>query len=247
MDISYMPKTDDGYHLLVVAREYLSGWTEARPLKQGTSEKVADFFYEEVICRFGTPESVVVDGGAENKKWTDLLLKRYNIRKITVTPYHAAANGVIERGHRPIGDALSKLTACSDEPKEMWIDHLPAVLWADRITVRRTTGYSPFRLMFGQDAVLPIELENLTWNNANWIQGIDDTASLIAARARQLERRREDIDVAIQNLKESRDANKRYFDQAANLRAEDLQIGDLALVHETKIEQSHGAKLDARW
>ena len=129
----------------------------------------------------------------------------------------------------------------------MWIDHLPAVLWPDRITVRRKTGYSPFRLMFGQDAVLPIELENLTWNTANWIQGIDDTASLIAARARQLERRREDIDVAIQNLKESGDANKRYFDQAANLRAEDLQIGDLALVHETKIEQSHGAKLDARW
>jgi len=217
MDISYMPKTEDGYHLLVVARDYLSGWAAARPLKQGISEKVADFFYEQVICPFGTPESVVVDGGAENKKWTDLILKRYNIRNITVTPYHAAANGVIERGHRPITDALSKLTACSDKPKEMWIDHLPAVHWADRITVRCTTGYSPFRLIFGQDAVLPIELKNLTWNTANWIQGIDDTALLIAARARQLERRREDIDVAIQKLKESRDANKRYFDQAANL------------------------------
>jgi len=101
--------------------------------------------------------------------------------------------------------------------------------------------------MFGQDAVLPIEVENLTWNTANSIQGSDDKASLIAARARQLARRREDIDVAIQNLKESRDANKGYFHQAANLRAGDLQIGDLALVHETKIEQSHGANLDARW
>jgi len=247
MDISHMPKTEDRYHLLVVAKEYLRGWAEARPLKQGTSEKVADIFHKEVICRFATPESVVVDRGVENKKCTDLLLKCYNIRKITVTPYHAATNGVIEREHRPIADALSKLTACSDEPKEMWIDHLPAMLWADRITVRRTTGYSPFRLMFGQDAVLPIELVNLTWNTANWIQGIDDTASLIAAIARQLERRREDIYVAIQNLKESSDANKRYFDQAANLPVEDLQIGDLAIVHETKIEQSHGAKLDARW
>jgi len=101
--------------------------------------------------------------------------------------------------------------------------------------------------MFGQYAVLPIELENLTWNTANWSQGIDDTASLIAARARQLERQREDIDAAIQNLKESRDANKQYFDQVANLRAEAFQIGDLALVHETKIEQSQGAKMDARW
>jgi hypothetical protein len=187
MDISYLPKTKDGYHLVVVAREYLSGWAEARPLKLGTSEKIADIFYEEVLCRFGTPVSVVLEGGAENKKWTDLLLKRYNIRKITVTPYHAATNGVIERGHRPIADALSKLTACSDEPKEMWINYLPAVLWADRITVRRTTGYWPFPIMLVQDALLPIELENLTWNTANWIQGIDDTTSLIAARARQLE------------------------------------------------------------
>jgi len=49
MHISYMPKTEDGYHLLVLAREYLSVWAEARPLKQGTSEKVPDFFYKEVI------------------------------------------------------------------------------------------------------------------------------------------------------------------------------------------------------
>jgi len=63
----------------------------------------------------------------------------------------------------------------------------------------------------------------------------------------QLERLREDIDVAIQNLDELRDANTGYSGPAANLCGEDLQISDLALVHETKIEQSHGAKLDARW
>ena len=183
--IRYPPLYDSRgrYYLLVVAREHLSGWVEARHLSKGSSEKVADFFYEEIMCRYGMPESIVVDGGAENKKWTDLPVKRYNTRKITVTPYHAAANGVVERGHRPIADALAKLTACSGEPKEMWIDLLPAVLWADRITTRRKTGYAPFRLMFGQDAVLPVELDHLTWNTAHW-QEIEDTSSLLAARAR---------------------------------------------------------------
>ena len=128
---------------------------------------------------------MVVEGGAENKKWTDLLLKCYNIWRLTVTLYHAAANSVNQQGHRPIADELSNLTACSDEPKKMWIDHLPAVLWADGIIVRRTIRYSPFRLIFGQVAVLLIELENLTCNTANWNQGIDNTSSLIAARARQ--------------------------------------------------------------
>ena len=84
LDISYLPRTENGHHLLVVAREYLSGWVEARPLPKGTSEKVTDLFYEEIICRYGMPESVVVDGGAENKKRTDLPVKRYNTRKITV-------------------------------------------------------------------------------------------------------------------------------------------------------------------
>jgi hypothetical protein len=100
--------------------------------------------------------------------------------------------------------------------------------------------------MFGHDAVLLIELENVSWNTVNWIQEIDDPASLIAARARQLERLREDINVAINDIKLTGDANKHSFDQAANLRAEHLQIGDLALVHKTKIEPSHGAEVDAR-
>lgn len=128
--------------------------------KQGTWKKGDNCFYKEVICRFGTPEHVVVDGGSENKKWTDLLFKRHNIRKVTVTPNHGTADVVIKQGHRPIADAVSKLTACSDELKEMWIVHLPAVLWADGITVRGTTHYSPLRLMFGENAVLPKQLEN---------------------------------------------------------------------------------------
>jgi hypothetical protein len=54
--------------------------------------------------------------------WTDLILKHYTIRKITVTVYHSAANIVIERAHRPIADALSTLKACADDLNVMWID-----------------------------------------------------------------------------------------------------------------------------
>lgn len=40
---------------------------------------------------------------------------------------------------------------------------------------------------------------------------------------------------------------KCFIDQAANLRADDLQIGNIVLVQETKIEQCHREKLNARW
>lgn len=71
--------------------------------------------------------------------------------------------------------------------------------------------------------------------------------SLQPARAWQLEQWGDDIDADIQNLKKSRDANKRYVDKTANHSAEDFQIGYLTLMHETKIEQSHRTKPDARW
>jgi hypothetical protein len=63
-NILYMPKTEDGYLLLVVAWGYLSGWAKVRQLTHSTWEKVANFFYEVEHCQFGTPDSVVVDGGA---------------------------------------------------------------------------------------------------------------------------------------------------------------------------------------
>jgi hypothetical protein len=100
--------------------------------------------------------------------------------------------------------------------------------------------------MFGQDAVLPIELKNLTWNTAHW-KDVNDTTSLLAARARQWERQREDIDAAVHRLKESQDANKLCFDQAARLKAEELQVNNLVLLHETETKQSQGFKLDAKW
>jgi len=72
-------------------------------------------------------------------------------------------------------------------------------------------------------------------------------AWLLRARARQIDQVREVIDATRQNLKESKGANKGYFDPADNLRAEYLQISDLAPVHETMKGQSHSGKLDVRW
>jgi len=101
--------------------------------------------------------------------------------------------------------------------------------------------------MFAQDALLPIERENIPMNTNNQIQGIEDTAWRIAAKARQLERWREQNDATKHGLKQSRYANRCYFEQAANIHAQDIQIGHFALVNETKIEQSHSAKQDALW
>jgi hypothetical protein len=85
MDFLFKLKMEDGCFLLVVSREYLSEWAESQPQKQGTSDNVGKFCYKDIICWFGTLESMVVASSTENKKCTNLLLRLYNIRKIIVT------------------------------------------------------------------------------------------------------------------------------------------------------------------
>ena len=44
-----------------------------------------------------------------------------------------------------------------------WHQYLPAVLYADRTTAKRTTGYSPFELVLGASPLLPIDSDYETW------------------------------------------------------------------------------------
>ena len=42
--------------------------------------------------------------------------------------------------------------------KGVWLDELPGILWAYRTTMRTPTGKTPFKLAYGSEAVIPIEV-----------------------------------------------------------------------------------------
>ena len=198
IDVVHMPHAF-GYSHLVVGRDDLSGWAEGRALRGASSENVATFLWEEFICRHGCFGKLIVDGGPENKGIVETLTAKYGIDRIVTSAYHPQANGMIERGHRPIVDALAKMSKNDSD----WPKNLAAVLWADRSTVKSTTGMTPYRMVVGQDPVLPIELKVPIWRILPWNK-VQSTADLLAMRARQLERRDEDMDEAILHLERMR-------------------------------------------
>ncbi|KAI7933023.1 hypothetical protein MJO28_017861, partial [Puccinia striiformis f. sp. tritici] len=109
---------------LLVARDDLSGWVEAVGLEKLTAAKVAAWFQENWIHRYGLPWTVAMDGGGEfGREVQDMLKKSGSIVKIT-TPYYPEANGMIERGHQPLKDALVKM--CGNNGKK-WREYLPLV------------------------------------------------------------------------------------------------------------------------
>ncbi len=146
----------EGYQYLVVARCDLSGWVETKPLRTFSSRAVADFLWEDVICHHGCFGKLIIDGGSENKDVVAELAQRYWVKRVVVSAYHSQANGMIEHRHKPIVDALSKIL---DRGSANWVRNLPIVLWADRSTVRTSTGLTSYYICCGSEPVLPIELE----------------------------------------------------------------------------------------
>jgi hypothetical protein len=63
------------------------------------------------------------------------------------------ANGMILQGLKPrIYNDLNKFG-------KRWIKELPSVVWSLRMTPSRATGFSPFFLVYGAEAMLPTDLE----------------------------------------------------------------------------------------
>jgi hypothetical protein len=198
-----------------------------------------------VICRHGLFGRLIVDGGPEFRGEVIELLRKRDIRRIVVSPYHAQSNGMIERGHKPIVDALAKLTG---QFGGRWEHHLHAVLWADRTTVHRPTGHTPFYMLHGREAVVPVESRYATWRTLEWSKA-RDREELLALRARQFEIRDQDLEEAVLRKKRVRQEGKEAFDKRHNIKKRPLEVGDIVLKHDTvrKIDKSRKRKLDYRW
>ncbi|XP_024630516.1 uncharacterized protein [Medicago truncatula] len=74
---------------------------------------------------------------------------------LTSTPYYAQANGQVESANKNIIAIIKRKIKA--KPKN-WPEVLGEALWACRTSPKESTNTTPFRLTFGHDAVLPVEI-----------------------------------------------------------------------------------------
>lgn len=244
VDVVHMPPCQ-GKRYLVVARDDLSKWVEARALSNANSKAVAKFIYQDVICRHGVPGQITVDGGPENKAVVEQLAETFNIHRVQSSAYHPQGNGMVERGHSPITNSLARLSL---QNRGGWVDNLATVLWADRVTVQSTIGMSPYRLVYGAEPVLGIDLSFPSYILHEW-QRIQSRGELLTLRAIQVQQRQEDLEEAALKLRRMREANKDVFDNDHVLRTKPLQQGDMVLLYDSAhaMDRSSERKLLAKW
>ena len=124
------------------------------PLREATSGVCAKALLRTWIARFGVPDRVTTDRGAQftSALWKELH-ETLGIRHLTTTAYHPEANGLIERFHRHLKGALrARLTGPS------WMDELPVVLLGIRAAWREDADTTPAQLVYGTALRLPGEM-----------------------------------------------------------------------------------------
>jgi ribonuclease HI len=81
--------------------------------------------------------------------------QQFKIQHHNSAPYRPKMNGAVEAANKNVKKILSKMT----ETYKDWHEHLPYALCAYRTSVRTSVGATPYSLVYGMEAVLPVEVE----------------------------------------------------------------------------------------
>ena len=151
-----LPLTDRGNKYILVLGDYFTKWVESFPIPNMEAKTIANMFVGHFVSRFGAPDVLHTDQG---RNFESALFKEVclllGVHKTRTTPYHPQSDGLVERFNRTLLDLLS-IAAREDE--QNWDLCIPTVMLAYRTSVQESTGCTPYFLLFGREARLPVDV-----------------------------------------------------------------------------------------
>jgi hypothetical protein len=121
-----------------------------------TLATVQKFFWQNIVCRFGVPKVITVDNviqfDAETfKDFRDQIGTKIHFASVR----HPESNRLVKRANDIIMTGIMKLIF--NHPRGKWPDELVKVVWSHNTTISRSTGFTPFKLLFDDEAITPEE------------------------------------------------------------------------------------------
>ena len=180
------PKSSSGHEFILVTIDYFTKWVEAASYAKLTSARVASFIRSHIICRHGVPHELISNRRSHLRAEVDTLLQRYGVQHHRSSAYRQQTNGAVEAANKNIKRILRKMVETSCD----WSEKLPFALWAFRTSFRTFTGATPYSLVYGMEAVLPVEIEmgylratlEQQISETEWVQSCFDQLSLLDER-----------------------------------------------------------------
>jgi transposase InsO family protein len=134
-----------GHTYLFTIIDRTSRWPEAILFASITAANCARALFAGWVSRFGVPATITSDRGAQFMcaLWAGLC-SLLNIQHSPITAYHPQSDGLVERFHRRLKDALRSRAAADDLH-----DHLLWVLLGIRTAFREDSEFSPAEAVYG--------------------------------------------------------------------------------------------------
>ncbi len=199
-----------------MAIDYFTKYSEARVLTNTNAKSVANFIYEDIICRHGYPRKIISDRGSYfNNQVIEKLLERFKIRHNLSTPYHSKTNGLVKRFNKTLCESLAKL----NEERENWDEYILSTLFAYRTKINKSTQFTLFHLTYGREAILSFDEDNKTEITP------EERVEEISTKFTQIKKK------ALENVEKSQSNQKKYHDRKIK-RKSNLNIGDKVLLYD---------------
>ncbi|KAJ9542444.1 LOW QUALITY PROTEIN: hypothetical protein OSB04_028950 [Centaurea solstitialis] len=210
---------------------------KAGAFSQVRDKEVISFIQKNIIYRFRVPAEIMCDNGSQFiSDKTRTFCEKRGIKLITSTPRYPQSNGLAESSNTVIINSIRKRLKGA---KGKWVEELPSVLWANRTTPRASTGQTPYSLVYGCEAVLPIEAQLPIARSRTY----DQNAVNISYDLDALEELREK---ALRTMAAQKGIIERYFNK--KVKAKFFQVGDYVLRHVFQNTQEPNAgKLSIKW
>nr|CAG8612716.1 8966_t:CDS:1 [Entrophospora candida] len=228
--------TSKGNRYIIVATDYLTKWPEARAIQNIQAETVAQFIYEDIICRHGTPSELLSDRGTSFVNSTiKALCETMEINHVLTTSYHPQTNGLTERFNKTLCETIAKFVI---QHKGEWDQYISSALLAYRTKTQKSTKFTPFFLVYGRQAQTPLT-QKFGMEDNDLEYDLEDHVDLITERLHHVQ------GIAKENINKAQEDQKARYDK--KVKPKQYQIGEQVLLRESAHENVHGDKFREKW
>jgi hypothetical protein len=151
------PHSVRGHGYIIVVVDFFTKWAKAMPTFDNIGRTAALFIFNHIITRFGVPQAIVTDQGSHFCNFMMFeLTEKLGLRHENTTPYYPQANGQVEAINKVLTTMLRWMVGIH---KSNWHTMLFSALWDYQTSIKSSTRFTPFQLVYGIEAILSIECE----------------------------------------------------------------------------------------